>query len=315
LVQLDFCIYDIFDLPVLNEYELYIRSYGSSTSVQNTTQTNHDFTTTDVQTEDWYCADKWTQNPPHALIESGGESCMLPWMEKRKEKKNSSKKDKEAKFETSSLVVFLDKSVALIETILQEQSSLEFEDFGGSGDLMIMNEKIQTTPGFLLGFNVLMTMNIPGIAKNVLLCWTTDKPEGITDGAKTVILVWNMKESKVFRFMCCLPRTTTITVSEDTPYLIFAGTIDGSIQLWDLREAETVHKKTQLEIEVNQRWPSFITDNIYASNYGHYSPILNIIQKSISNSTGNISRSNQSFQIHSTDETGVVQSWVDNFLK
>lgn len=194
-----------------------------------------------------------------------------------------------------------------MENILQEQSSLEFEDFGSSGESMLMNEKLQTTPKFLLGYNVFTMLNLPGITKNILICWTTDKTEGIIDDAKTVILVWNMKESKAFRFLCCLPRATTISVCEDTPYLIFVGTVDGSIQVWDLRETEALHKKSKMDLEAHQRWPSFITDNIYADNYGHNSSILNIIQKPLSNV-------NQSFQIHSTDDAGVVQSWVYNNL-
>lgn len=34
LISLDVCYYDIFDLHPMNEYELYIRNFGSSNAVQ-----------------------------------------------------------------------------------------------------------------------------------------------------------------------------------------------------------------------------------------------------------------------------------------
>jgi hypothetical protein len=99
MVDMDVAIYDIFDLPPMNEYELYIRNFGSSNTVQvgafsttvayfyeiatqlfiadvlfhqqTSTQWNEDYATTETQCEEWFTDDKWTQAPPDQFLESG----------------------------------------------------------------------------------------------------------------------------------------------------------------------------------------------------------------------------------------------------
>ncbi|KAJ3100684.1 hypothetical protein HDU96_010249 [Phlyctochytrium bullatum] len=65
LVELDFADYDVFDRAPMNEYDLYIRNFG---------------TTNTRQTDDWFIADKWTQAPPEQLTDVGVGQPLLPWL-------------------------------------------------------------------------------------------------------------------------------------------------------------------------------------------------------------------------------------------
>nr|KAG5687938.1 hypothetical protein BaRGS_021646 [Batillaria attramentaria] len=68
LIQLDAVYYDLFDLPPVREYELYIRSFGRSDTKQAYVQTNEDSVDRDVQTEEVEDLDKWTQHPAEDLV-------------------------------------------------------------------------------------------------------------------------------------------------------------------------------------------------------------------------------------------------------
>lgn len=54
-------MFDLLNLSPLNEYELYIRSYGSSNAVQISTQWNEDRIDQETQCSEWEVEDKWTQ--------------------------------------------------------------------------------------------------------------------------------------------------------------------------------------------------------------------------------------------------------------
>ncbi|XP_020612884.1 WD repeat-containing protein 60-like, partial [Orbicella faveolata] len=63
LIDLDVAAFDIFDLPPLNEYELYIKNFGRSDTRQEYVQCNEDNLEKEIQTEEIETRTKWTQNP------------------------------------------------------------------------------------------------------------------------------------------------------------------------------------------------------------------------------------------------------------
>lgn len=65
--------YDMFDLPPVKEYELYIRSFGRSDTKQAYVQTGDDDIERDVQTEEIESLSKWTQHPPDEESAVGGK--------------------------------------------------------------------------------------------------------------------------------------------------------------------------------------------------------------------------------------------------
>ena len=46
------------------------------------------------------------------------------------------------------------------------------------------------------------------------------------------------------------------------PYLLFGGMVDGSITMWDLREASSIHQSIELNNETySLRYPTYDTGN------------------------------------------------------
>ncbi|RMC04781.1 hypothetical protein DUI87_17953 [Hirundo rustica rustica] len=102
--------------------------------------------------------------------------------------------------------------------------------------------------------------------------------------------------------------------------LVFAGTADGSLLVWDLREDSRMHPCMMItETEWTFRVPTFSTDGILNS-VNHTSPILAVepVSTSLSSdhSYGLSSLSYQEemsgppFQIASMDENGILNMWV-----
>ena len=63
MIELDVVSIDIFDLPPLTEYKLYIRNFGNSNAVQTYCQTNDDDQSVETQTYDIDTANKAVQFP------------------------------------------------------------------------------------------------------------------------------------------------------------------------------------------------------------------------------------------------------------
>ncbi|KAJ7403272.1 WD repeat domain 60 [Pitangus sulphuratus] len=111
---------------------------------------------------------------------------------------------------------------------------------------------------------------------------------------------------------CCFsPSKTT---------LVFAGTIDGSLLVWDLREDSRMHPHVMMSgTDWTFRVPTFSTDGILNS-VNHTSPVLAVEPVSTSLDTdrsfGLSSLSYQEevsgplFQIASMDENGILNMWV-----
>ena len=74
LIELDVSAFDMFDLPPVKEYELYIRSFGRSDTQQAYVQTRDDDVDRDIQTEEIEVLSKWTQHPPDEDTAVGGNS-------------------------------------------------------------------------------------------------------------------------------------------------------------------------------------------------------------------------------------------------
>ena len=72
LIELDVSAFDMFDLPPVKEYELYIRSFGRSDTQQAYVQTRDDDVERDVQTDEIEVLSKWTQHPPDEDTAVGG---------------------------------------------------------------------------------------------------------------------------------------------------------------------------------------------------------------------------------------------------
>ncbi|XP_074222726.1 cytoplasmic dynein 2 intermediate chain 1 isoform X3 [Camelus bactrianus] len=74
LIDLDFSFtFSLLDLPPVNEYDMYIRSFGKKNTKQAYVQCNEDHVERDVQTEEVETREVWTQHPGEGAAVSGGD--------------------------------------------------------------------------------------------------------------------------------------------------------------------------------------------------------------------------------------------------
>ena len=62
---MDFVSFDMFDLPPLSEYEIYVKKFGSDTSRQMAVQTGEDNLEQETQTDSVPMSSIWVQCPPN----------------------------------------------------------------------------------------------------------------------------------------------------------------------------------------------------------------------------------------------------------
>ncbi|KAJ3121284.1 WD repeat-containing protein 60 [Physocladia obscura] len=148
MIFLDVVIYDMFEMAPLNEYERYIRDFGNSNTSQVSTQCNEDASSQEIQTDDYFVEDKWTQAPQEALKDCGSGQPCLPWLAaesaawERAEKKSKSiaqKKSNSTAVNSIALVRFL-KNVGQVMDVLLDENTLGqagFCDFNDGSNIRI----------------------------------------------------------------------------------------------------------------------------------------------------------------------------------
>ncbi|XP_051872006.1 cytoplasmic dynein 2 intermediate chain 1 isoform X5 [Pristis pectinata] len=224
LIDLDFSVnFSMLDLPPLNEYDVYIKSFGRTNTKQAFVQSNEDDVDQDIQTDEIETVDKWTQHP-------------------------------------------------------------------GEGSLVCGVHSLPKEPGMVqvASYYIICVWNIwePSFPQKVLIC-----------------------ESEVQ--CCCFGPGNVLSV--------FAGTVDGSIVAWDLRECSVIHYNLQVGgQEWTLRFPTFTTDGILtAANHACAVKAIDPVSSAsyddcigLSLLTSQQGSSGLSFQLASLDESGLLNLWV-----
>ncbi|KAJ3045875.1 WD repeat-containing protein 60 [Rhizophlyctis rosea] len=299
LIELDIATYDILDLPPLNEYELYIRNYGSSNTVQASTQSNEDLLDRDVQTDDWLVEDKWSQAPADITADVGASLPDLPWAEGRRGKRDEEDggaggggKDKRKRpivlgsvnVDAVRLIEFLRRSSQVMDVLLEEN----VKDSGVSGifqptaSVSISQGVAELgVPSFLADRPVRDIWYSPTDYRLVMAALSKSRRNTTTSPLddKGVICLWRLSDpSSPYCILTCSPQITTCTFSPTKPTLIFAGTEDGSIQLWDLTEPVSLHPTYKINgTDVRVRRPSYATDGLYTVERAHEAKIVGVM--------------------------------------
>ncbi|XP_053206728.1 cytoplasmic dynein 2 intermediate chain 1-like [Panonychus citri] len=140
---------------------------------------------------------------------------------------------------------------------------------------------------------------------------------GSVDGNKffgSLILVWNLLEPRKCEYLlhCKFNCTKVIT---DNEFLIIAGSVDGSLVAWDLREPSHQHSQVNklllISTDLTLRNPSFTTAIGKHTDY-HQAPILQLFYRF------EVNDDTEAKRIVSLDESGkiivwlIVESYVDD---
>ncbi|KAM6375735.1 cytoplasmic dynein 2 intermediate chain 1 [Alca torda] len=319
LIDLDFSVsFSLLDLPPVNEYDMYIRNFGKMNTKQAYVQCNEDNLERDIQTEEVETLEKWTQHPGESALVSGGPT---------NSQDMSANGALTPKIDSQRLANFLRSACQVMAVLLEEdqvatQPRWKLRSRQTSLSISDSCFQLNTNQPFLHDRKI-SCLYVSQVQRQTLLS-VHGLPEKAGVGLlnrKSIICVWNIwQPSSPQKVLICDSEVICCCFSPNKTTLVFAGTVDGSLLMWDLREDSRMHRHIRIgETDWTFRVPTFSTDGILNS-VNHTSPILAVEPVSTSLYTdqnyGLSSLSYQEemsgppFQIASMDENGILNMWV-----
>ncbi|KAJ3020525.1 WD repeat-containing protein 60 [Thoreauomyces humboldtii] len=327
LITLDVCDYDLFNLNPMNEYELYIRNYGTSNTVQASTQCNEDRAEEDSQTDTWDTGSRWVQAPQESFTDAGTGNPLT--QSARAAIKAAAFFDEMPTVDAARLSSFLRRAGQVIDTLLEENGASMGNiprTFDSSSSLTISQGFTKFKPQTFLKGRTLRDACYSNSDHRMILIAYSPVLEGPTTSSldeSGILCVWRLTDpAEPYRILVCESPPTCCCFATTRPSLVFAGTESGSISAWDLQEFSPSHKKIAAPESTSEtmfRYPSYSTAGIYTLDGSHEEPIRNLIalphaqepKESASSFSFALSgASTGSFQVASVDEAGALQLWT-----
>uniref|UniRef100_A0A3B3ZFG0 Uncharacterized protein n=1 Tax=Periophthalmus magnuspinnatus TaxID=409849 RepID=A0A3B3ZFG0_9GOBI len=312
LIDLDFTLTSsLLDLPPVNEYEMYIRSFGTANTKQAYVQCNEDNADRDIQTEEIELTEKWTQHPPEHSGACGGENLFLDGPLN------------ELNIDSKRLTTFLQSASQVTFLIMLYYYCCCTPNYQIS---FVSLSSIQTYLFFKVPEHlryILYLIHFSEVQKHTMISvhTSTTKPSAVLLGNHTLICIWNIWEpSRPQKILLYESEVQCCCFSPGKATLVFAGTTVGSVVLWDLREHTSNHYQMTIgDDEWTFRHPSFSTDAVMSAS-GHFSTVMSVEvvpsavargQRSLFTQNYFISEATGlSFQLASLDESGILNFWV-----
>ncbi|KAK3105974.1 hypothetical protein FSP39_009911 [Pinctada imbricata] len=317
MLELDVARYDMFDLPPVKEYELYIRNFGRTDAQQAYVQTNDDNIDRDVQTEEIDTRSKWTQHPAHDSTGCGRGDGKKDLDEEEVELQQNKV------YDLSRLNKFVEQAGQVIAILLEEEREMSnsHESRGENRSNMAVSEGFSELNllSLLKDRYVEFTHFSPSQPNHLLTVYS--KPTQIEESNpvynKGMICVWNTNDpSYPQRILACESQPVCCCFSPYKATLVFAGMVDGSVCAWDLREPPSLHQTLQYQDTQHiVRFPTYNTAGVMDAE-NHHSPIttLNPVVSSTDREPDTSDSTDESlglsFQLVSCEEQGVINFWV-----
>ncbi|XP_033099658.1 WD repeat-containing protein 60-like isoform X2 [Anneissia japonica] len=306
LLDLDVVNFDLLDMAPVNEYDLYIRSFGQSNTKQAYVQCNEDNLEREIQTEEIEVDTKWTQHPADDSRGCGGEGSS-------KEDENNTMFKGE---DSMRLARFLDKAANVISTLLEEEAAGSHHSSLQSSNLCFSRgfTNLTTNHTFLEGRDVLQVQFHP-VQTNLLLTAHTLPRLSISKHPLSgcgLICLWNLNmPTKPQKVLSCQSPISCCCFSPSKTSSVFAGTEDGSVVAWDLREPSFMHSFYPVnEGKVEVQVPTYSTDGV-SNEDNHHSCVVSIQPVvSITDSMQSAREEGLAFQLASMEQNGKVNFWV-----
>ncbi|EDL89076.1 similar to hypothetical protein FLJ10300 (predicted), isoform CRA_b [Rattus norvegicus] len=317
LIDLDFSFtFSLLDLPPVNEYDMYIRNFGKKNTKQAYVQYNEDNVERDIQTEDIETREVWTQHPGEGTVVSGGS-----------EEKDFSDVTVVPKIDTPRLSNFLRAACQVVAVLLEEDRLAAGPSWIPRAQDKALNisdssSQLNTSLPFLQSRKV-SCLHASRVQRQTVVS-VHDLPEKAfapSLDSRHLLCVWDIwQPSGPQKVLICESKVTCCCFSPLKAFLLFAGTVHGSVVVWDLREDSRIHHYVRLSSCFWAfRTPTFSTDGILTS-VNHRSPLQAIEPVAtsaykkqsfvLSPFSTQEEMAGLSFHIASLDESGVLNVWA-----
>ncbi|XP_068942170.1 cytoplasmic dynein 2 intermediate chain 1 [Petaurus breviceps papuanus] len=318
LIDMDFSFsFSLLDLPPVNEYDMYIRNFGKRNTKQAYVQYNEDNVERDIQTDEIETHEVWTQHPGESTIVSGGT----------KNSRDMSDGTYVTKIDTPRLANFLRAACQVIAVLLEEDRAGTEPNWNLRSQENALNisetcAQMNTNLPFLQNRKV-SSLHVSQIQRQTLVSVheLPEKPFSDILDKRYILCVWDIwQPSSPQKVLICESKVMSCCFSPFKAILLFAGTIHGSVVLWDLREDSRMHHYVKLKDCVwTFRTATFSTDGVLTI-VNHRSPVQSIEPVStsvyrkqnfvLSPFSNQEEISGLSFHIASLDENGILNIWV-----
>ncbi|KAJ3378342.1 hypothetical protein HDU84_007642 [Entophlyctis sp. JEL0112] len=298
MIALDVAIFNIFDMAPLNEYEQYIRDFGASNTVQAATQCNEDACEQELQTEDYFMEDKWTQAPPEELRDSGsGPPPSIPSLKEeaaaweKSERRARAAKMRvggDAGFDSLSLARFLKTAGQVVDVLLEENTLglTERNDLEESRNIRISHGMLSLALPSAFGQRKIVSLSFSQIDYRVLIVsWGTPDEKKDTIDTKGIITIFRVTDSRTpQRVLICDSEVTHCSLIPQFPHIVIAGTLDGGVVVWDLRDNIDTKTAGLYPVLEKQRiaytLQCYSVDALYGLDQVHCGPIVGLLHLS-----------------------------------
>ncbi|KAM9698452.1 cytoplasmic dynein 2 intermediate chain 1 isoform 9-T9 [Dama dama] len=317
LIDMDFSFtFSLLDLPPVNEYDMYIRNFGRKNTKQAYIQCNEDSVDRDIQTEEVETREVWTQHPGEGAAVSGGSEQSGPGDTAIVPKVDTPRLSSFLRAACQVMAVLLEEDRAAAEPGWMSQAqdcTLPFSDSCVRLDTslpFLQDRSVSCLHACQAQRCTLVSVHgLPGTALAPLL------------DHRHVLCVWDVRQpSGPQKVLVCESKVTCCCFSPVKAFLLFAGTVHGSVVVWDLREDPRIHLRMTLSgCSWTFRTPTFSTDGVLMS-VNHRSPL-----QAIEPITGSVCKrqtcvlspfstqdetAGLSFHVTSLDESGLLNVWV-----
>ncbi|CAH1101250.1 unnamed protein product [Psylliodes chrysocephalus] len=272
MVRLDCCSFTLIDLAPIS-YEMYVRNFGSSNTIQTSTQTGDDDIDEEIQTDEVEKVEKGTQQPEVFISYNKAET-------------NSNNDSKNVKKIFNNK--FLLAAFEVILKIQEEFSILRYNSESGPLSKSIANFKANIS---IFSNSHVTSIHFPS-DKNDKFISVHSKVEG------SLVTIWKISNcEQPESIIVCHGAITCCSIGVNCQEFIFTGLEDGAILVWNCNRNMN---KDDLITTV----PLFST----RINSGHHTKVigLNFLGNS-SIEEGNVQQTNE---LCSIDETGEIILWT-----
>lgn len=348
IIKLEGVSFDIFNLPPRTEFDMYITNMGGKfrqTSVQapipeermsqgiNTVRST--LKLSQIQMKELRNCTISIQAPDDIGLFSEATR-HLHTVNRYKSEDESNVHTSSTNHQTNSLSLsqFLERVLPVVEEFLQDnkQSKIENKNISSSNSRFNSQSQHQGNWKFSSGYKTFYESSIvsdrqivdilfhPTNPNEIFICYGTSNDQSLIEDSGLICL-WNINQPNIpQKILVAESEIVKFVIVSGKPHLVIAATKDGSIQLWNLKESESLHtfipftsSNQNITSRIYKRSPTYSTDWLIDEN--HRFPIVDL--KLIGyNIPYNEDKSNYSSnQIASLDSNGNMNFWIIVELK
>ena len=298
-VQLGVTAMVLFEIEPASSYELYKRKFGQQAVKEASSQCPvlEEREEVEVQTEDPEVQHVGAQ-VPEDMGASGEES-----------KDSSSSADATEKVDMIQLAKFLSRAGRLCEALM-DSSATKAPEVDTSGLKTTFSRPASNfVVSFLKGRSVVDLAYLPDASHKVAVAYAPMEEATPADRIykKGLCCVWQVRQRDPISILVCEAGLTCCCTIPRKPFLVVAGSQDGSLFLWDLREP--IDKHVRMDIRGRMRhvqYPTYSTDWLASDN--HQDQVVKVLP--VGHHAKRPAQSTSAFQIASVDASGVVIFWT-----